>query len=206
MVIFEVNAPDGEALLIEAGRNWCELPLVRKIELNSLFVEPFQGAVRPTSILVGVRAFPVLEVECRFQVIKGVLDLWLFGNERLVIIVIGDLRFGLFLRLRGSGRCSLGLLFLLGWGYPLQRLLDVRSLFVDTRELGLVHNGLQVPDEIREFGAQRGIDRDGCGSLNDGCDSDIGKGNTLTDEEGACGEVSFESVQGAELVLCGLCV
>ena len=68
-------------------------------------------------------------------------------------------------------------------------------------QLGLVDDGLEVTDEVGEFGAKGGVD--GCPDcfLDDAGNVDVCKGNTLADEEGARRDVALECIEGAGLAL-----
>jgi hypothetical protein len=63
-VVFEVDTPDGEALRVEAI--WTQSIPERRGGGSILLVESFEGSIGPTRVLVRVRSFPVLEVECWF--------------------------------------------------------------------------------------------------------------------------------------------
>jgi hypothetical protein len=81
----------------------------------------------------------------------------------------------------------------------LDGLFRVFSLAEDFLQLGLVDDGLEVTDEVGEFGAKRSVDGYPDCFLDDAGNKDVCKGDALADEEGARREVGFEGVQGTGL-------
>jgi len=68
-------------------------------------------------------------------------------------------------------------------------------------QLGLVDDGLEVTDEVGEFGTKGGVDGYPDCLLDDAGDKDVCKGNALADEEGTRREVGLEGVEGTRLAL-----
>lgn len=134
-VVLEVHAPQGVPLLVETVSRMASPSTNVHISEkgHALFVEPLKRTSRTTSVLVGVRPLPILEVQGRLrQVIERVLHLGLSGNSRFVIVLGLDLLllWG-FLGLRSL--LSLGsffLLLLLRWGIS-SSLLAERGLAKD---------------------------------------------------------------------------
>ena len=163
-------------------------------------VEPLKSTASTTGLLVGVSAFPILEVESRLgKVVKGVFDLGFLRHERLLFLIINFLGLGLLLGF-GSSRSGsrLGCLLFHG-GHELNGLLGIDDRAVDLLNLGLVGDGLKMPDEIGEFSAQRRINSDIHSSLNEDGDVEIGESNAFAYEEGARGYVGLKGVEGAVL-------
>jgi len=67
-IVLEVDTPDGEALFVEAvvARLTYRISDINFWE-SLLLVEPFDRAIGATSILVGIRSFPVVEDQGRFR-------------------------------------------------------------------------------------------------------------------------------------------
>ena len=65
----------------------------------------------------------------------------------------------------------------------------------------MVDDGLEMTDEVGEFGAKRSVDGYPDCFLDDAGDKDVCKGNALADEEGARREVGLEGVEGTRLAL-----
>jgi len=169
---------------------------------NSLSVEPLNGTIRTTGILVGVGTLPVLKVEGGLgEVIEGVLLLGLSGDVRLLLSII-LLRLGsLLLGLWGSrGLLSLGGL-LLGGGNELESLLGVDDVTVDLLELGLVVDGLEVADEVGKVGAGSSINGGTDGLLEESSDPEVSEGDALANEEGVGSEVGIDGLQRTGLTL-----
>ena len=125
-----------------------------------LLIEPFNSTTSTARLLVGVSAFPILEVERRLgEIVKRVLGLRLCGDEGfLLLIVIRSLRLGFLLSLGSSwGGRSSGLL-LLGRGDELDSLFCVFDLAEALLQLGVVDDRLEVTNEVGEFGTKGGVD------------------------------------------------
>ena len=93
------------------------------------------------------------------EIVKGVLGLGLCWYEGfIIIIVICSLRLGFLLSLGSSwgGRSSEFLL--LGGRDKLDGLFHVFSLAENLLQLGLVDDGLEVMDEVGEFGTKGCVD------------------------------------------------
>jgi len=163
-------------------------------------VEPLKRTPSTTGLLVGISAFPVLEVEGRLgEVVKRVFDLRLLRHERLLFLIISFLGLGLLLGFRSSGSGSrLGRLLFHG-GHELNGLFGVDDRAVYLLNLGLVGDGLKMPDEIGEFGTQGRINGDIHGFLDEGSDVEIGECNAFAYEEGARGYVCLKGVECAVL-------
>ena len=171
-----------------------------RLDDHLLLVEPLERAVRATRVLVGVRALPVLKVEGGLgEGVEGVLSLGLIAGDSIVLLLILNLL--RLLSLGSRGRRGLGLLLLLRERNILQRLLGVLDGAEGLLHGGLVHNSLEVADDIRKLGAEGRIDRDGNGALDDRGDGDVGKRDALSDKEGAGRKVGLEGLQGTELAL-----
>jgi hypothetical protein len=164
-----------------------------------LSVEPLQRTVGTTRVLVTVRTFPVLEVECALgEQIQWVLCLGLLWHKVIIfiIVIISNLLrllllFLLFWCSWGS-RC-----LLLFWRGPLERLLNILDRTEDSLELGLVRDSLQEAHDVNEFGAHSGVHTNGNGTRENRSNSDVSKGDALADEEGTGAQIS---VDGGEVV------
>ena len=97
--------------------------LLMEERLGSLLAEPFDRTPWAFGVLVGVRPFPVFEVEGQFREgVERVLGLWLLlGNQVVVIFRFGFLCLWLLLFLRllsRSGSQLILLLRILRWRIP----------------------------------------------------------------------------------------
>ena len=179
LVVFEVDAPDGEALGVK------------------VLVEPWDGTL--AGVEVGVLTLPLLEVERGLgQVIQGVLSLGLGGDKGLLLLLVGLLGLGLLLSLwlLGLGLLSLWLLSL-DRGLESGLGLDELGLAVvkDGGELGVVDDGVDVTDDVGDLLAASLVDETGEGVGEGSNDNDVGEGDALSDEVGLGDEDLVKSLK-----------
>lgn len=185
VVVLEVDLPDREALVVK------------------VLVEPLDRAVGTAGVKVRVLALPLLEVEGRLrEVVKGVLDLDLGGDEGLLLLGLGLLLLGGSLGLLGG----LGLLLLLGLlslggGDEGGLLLNELEALVDLGELGRADDSGNVADNVGDLGAEGRVDQLGEGVGNGRGDEDVGDGEALANEEGLLDEDLVEDGEALNGVL-----
>ena len=78
------------------------------------------------------------------------------------------------------------LLLGLGGGDILHRLFYELNLAEDGFDLGLIDEGLEVPGDVRVLGSEDGVESRFEYGNEEGGDMDVGEGDSLADEEGAC--------------------
>lgn len=58
-----------------------------------------------------------------------------------------------------------------------------------------------MTNEVGDLGADGSVDGESDTAIDDAGDVDIGEGDALANEEGACGDVGFQGLQGAQLAV-----
>ena len=153
-------------------------------------------------------SLPLLKVEGGFwEVVKGVLDLWLGWHIWLWLIVILLGLSGLW-GFWGLWLLWLGLLWLLLLCWWLESSLSLGQLrgtvVKDRSELGVVDDSLEVSDDVGEFLSGRLVNETGEGVLESRDDKDIGNGDSLADEVSLAQQDLVKGVEsGEELVVDG---